>query len=83
MLEDFDKCGIHFRSLIEEINTATPGGKLIFHIFGALAEFERVLISERTCEGMKAARARGVHPASSSRTASAARMRPHCSKWTA
>jgi DNA invertase Pin-like site-specific DNA recombinase len=60
MLEDFDKRGIHFRSLTEEINTATPGGKLIFHIFGALAEFERGLIIERTREGMKAARARGV-----------------------
>src|SRR6516162_2222656 len=60
MIEDFDKRGIHFRSLTEEINTATPGGKLIFHIFGALAEFERGLIIERTREGMKAARARGV-----------------------
>lgn len=38
----------------------TPGGKLIFHIFGALAEFERGLIIERTREGMKAARARGI-----------------------
>jgi hypothetical protein len=57
MIEDFDKRGIHFRSLTEEINTATPGGKLIFHIFGALAEFERGLIIERTREGMKAARA--------------------------
>jgi DNA invertase Pin-like site-specific DNA recombinase len=46
ILEDFDKRGIHFRSLTEEINTATPGGKLIFHIFGALAEFERGLIIE-------------------------------------
>ena len=60
MVEDFDKRGIHFRSLTEEINTATPGGKLIFHIFGALAEFERGLIIERTREGMKAARARGI-----------------------
>ena len=40
MIEDFDKRGIHFRSLTEEINTATPGGKLILHIFGALAEFD-------------------------------------------
>src|SRR5215469_18278135 len=60
MVEDFDKRGIHFRSLTQEINTATPGGKFIFHIFGALAEFERGLIIERTREGMKAARARGV-----------------------
>src|SRR5229473_5712239 len=60
ILEDFDKRGIHFRSLTQEINTATPGGKLIYHIFGALAEFERGLIIERTREGMKAARARGI-----------------------
>ena len=45
---------------LEEINTTTPGGKLVFHIFAALAEFERGLIIERTREGMKAARARGV-----------------------
>jgi DNA invertase Pin-like site-specific DNA recombinase len=60
IVEDFDKLGIHFRSLTEEINTATPGGKLTFHIFAALAEFERGLIIERTREGMKAARARGI-----------------------
>ena len=62
MVEDFEQRGIHFRSLTEAINTATPGGKLIFHIFGALAEFERGLIIERTREGMKAARERGVRP---------------------
>src|SRR5215471_6037098 len=60
MIEDFDKRGNHFRSLTEEINTATPDGKLIFHIFGALAKFERGLIIERTREGMRAARARGI-----------------------
>ncbi len=48
-----------FKSLQEEINTTTSGGKLIFHIFGALAEFERNLITERTQAGLKAARARG------------------------
>ena len=62
MTEDFQKRGIDFRSLTEEINTATPGGKLTFHIFAAMAEFERGLIIERTREGMKAARARGVRP---------------------
>src|SRR5215471_16526899 len=51
---------VAFRSLTEEINTTTPGGKLTFHIFAALAEFERALIIERTREGMKAARARGI-----------------------
>ena len=60
MIEEFHKRGIQFRSLTEEINTSTPGGKLVFHIFAALAEFERGLIIERTREGMKAARARGI-----------------------
>ena len=60
MIEDFHERGIQLRSLTEEINTSTPGGKLIFHIFAALAEFERGLIIERTREGMKAARARGI-----------------------
>jgi DNA invertase Pin-like site-specific DNA recombinase len=60
IIEDFNKRGIQFRSLTEDINTTTPGGKLIFHTFAALAEFERGLIIERTREGLKAARARGV-----------------------
>jgi DNA invertase Pin-like site-specific DNA recombinase len=51
--------GIGFRSLTEQIDTTTSGGKLIFHIFGALAEFERELIRERTRAGLAAARARG------------------------
>jgi DNA invertase Pin-like site-specific DNA recombinase len=51
--------GIGFKSLQESIDTTTSGGKLIFHIFGALAEFERNLIRERTMAGLAAARARG------------------------
>jgi DNA invertase Pin-like site-specific DNA recombinase len=51
--------GIGFCSLTESIDTTTPGGKLIFHVFGALAEFERDLIRERTTAGLAAARARG------------------------
>ena len=51
--------GIGFRSLTEAIDTTTAGGKLVFHIFGALAEFERDLIRERTMAGLAAARARG------------------------
>jgi DNA invertase Pin-like site-specific DNA recombinase len=51
--------GIGFKSLQENIDTTTSGGKLIFHIFSALAEFERDLIQERTRAGLKAARARG------------------------
>ena len=50
---------IWFKSLQENIDTTTSGGKLIFHIFSALAEFERDLIGERTQAGLKAARARG------------------------
>jgi DNA invertase Pin-like site-specific DNA recombinase len=51
--------GIGFKSLRENIDTTTSGGKFIFHIFGALAEFERNLIRERTQAGLTAARKRG------------------------
>jgi DNA invertase Pin-like site-specific DNA recombinase len=51
--------GVGFQSLQESINTTTSGGRLVFHIFGALAEFERNLIRERTRAGLAAARARG------------------------
>jgi DNA invertase Pin-like site-specific DNA recombinase len=54
-----EQAGVGFRSLTEQIDTTTPGGKLVFHIFGALAEFERNLIKERTQAGLMAARARG------------------------
>jgi DNA invertase Pin-like site-specific DNA recombinase len=50
---------VGFASLQENIDTTTSGGKLVFHVFGALAEFERELIRERTQAGLKAARARG------------------------
>ena len=51
--------GIYFKSVQESLDTSTPGGKLIFHVFGALAEFERDIIRERTLAGLAAARARG------------------------
>src|ERR671914_1917590 len=51
--------GVGFKSLTESIDTTNTGGRLIFHIFGALAEFERDLIRERTRAGLTAARARG------------------------
>src|SRR3989440_3679844 len=50
---------IGFKSSTENIDTTTSGGKLVFHIFGALAEFERDIIRERTNAGLRAARARG------------------------
>jgi DNA invertase Pin-like site-specific DNA recombinase len=58
-MTDLEVRGIGFKSLTENIDTTTSGGKLIFHIFGALAEFERNLIRERTAAGLIAARARG------------------------
>jgi DNA invertase Pin-like site-specific DNA recombinase len=58
-LTELHQRNIGFKSLTENIDTTTSGGKLIFHIFGALAEFERDLIRERTNAGLTAARARG------------------------
>jgi DNA invertase Pin-like site-specific DNA recombinase len=59
LLKGLKERGIEFVSLTEQIDTTTPGGKLIFHMMGALAEFERDLIRERTNAGLAAARARG------------------------
>ena len=54
-----DKRGVGFRSLQEQLDTTTSGGRLIFHIFASLAEFERDLIRERPYAGLAATRARG------------------------
>ena len=59
LVERFKKQGAGFQSLTDGIDTTTTGGKLVFHIMGALAEFERDLIRERTKAGMKAAKRRG------------------------
>jgi DNA invertase Pin-like site-specific DNA recombinase len=56
---DLQEKGIGFKSLTESIDTTTSGGKLVFHIFAALAEFEREIIKERTKAGLQSARARG------------------------
>jgi DNA invertase Pin-like site-specific DNA recombinase len=56
---DLSNRGVGFQSLQEAIDTTTSGGKLVFHVFGALAEFERDIIRERTLAGLSAARARG------------------------
>ena len=59
LVEELSVKGIGFKSLRESIDTTTPGGRLVFHVFGALAEFERALISDRTKAGLVAAKARG------------------------
>src|SRR5271155_4639060 len=58
LMAELEADRIGFQSVTESIDTTTPGGKLVFHIFGALAEFERNLIHERTYAGLAAARAR-------------------------
>lgn len=58
-VEKLEAMSVGFQSVTEAIDTTTSGGKLVFHIFAALAEFERTLIRERTRAGLKAARARG------------------------
>jgi len=59
LVNKLDESGVGLQSLQEAIDTTTSAGKLIFHVFGALAEFERNLIAERTMAGLAAARARG------------------------
>ena len=59
VVESLELKGVGFICLEQNINTTTPTGKLIFHIFGALAEFEKGLIQERTKAGLEAARSRG------------------------
>lgn len=58
-VDDLQRREIGFRTLTETIDTTTPSGRLIFHIFAALAEFERSIIRERTMAGLAAARTRG------------------------
>jgi DNA invertase Pin-like site-specific DNA recombinase len=59
LITQLSDSGIGFKSLTEQIDTTSPNGKLFFHIFASLAEFERDLIRERTRAGLLAARARG------------------------
>ena len=59
IVADLEQRGVHFESLTEKIETGSASGKLQFHVFAALAEFERGLIRERTQAGLAAARARG------------------------
>ncbi|WP_237112305.1 recombinase family protein [Mycobacteroides abscessus] len=60
LVESLSARGIHLRSLTESIDTSSASGRLILSVFGALAEFERSLIIERTQAGLQAARARGA-----------------------
>lgn len=59
LVRQMDEAGVQLRSLTEGIDTSTINGKLTFHLFAALAEFERALVRERTRAGLEAARARG------------------------
>lgn len=61
LIDTIGKQGAGFASLTEAIDTTTAGGRLVFHMMGALAEFERGLIKERTKAGMTAAKRRGKH----------------------
>jgi DNA invertase Pin-like site-specific DNA recombinase len=59
-LEELERLGVGFRSLTEAIDTTTAAGRLILHIMGAIAEFERQLVRERTAAGMRSAKSRGI-----------------------
>lgn len=59
LLDRFHAGGVHFVSMSEGINTTTPGGKMVFHIFSAVAQFQREIIVENTIGGIEAARRRG------------------------
>jgi DNA invertase Pin-like site-specific DNA recombinase len=59
IVQTIQSCGAEFRSLAEDIDTTTPAGRLVFHVFASIAQFERERISERTREGLEAARRRG------------------------
>ena len=60
VIKEIGDRGVGFQSLSESIDTTTAGGRLVFHLMGAIAEFERALITERTTAGISAARKRGV-----------------------
>lgn len=61
LMSELGNRGVEFYFLMENIDTTSAGGRLVFHLMAALAEFERSLISERTKAGMEAAKLRGIH----------------------
>lgn len=61
VIQDLGTRGVGFQSLTENIDTTTAGGRLVFHLMGAISEFERALIVERTQAGIAAAKKRGKH----------------------
>jgi DNA invertase Pin-like site-specific DNA recombinase len=84
ILDRIAATGAHFRSLTEPIDTTTPAGKLMFSILGAVAEFERSLIRQRSIAGQMAARSRGKHcgrPRSSTPDVDATVLRLWRSRW--
>jgi DNA invertase Pin-like site-specific DNA recombinase len=58
LVRELEEMGVGFRSLKESLDTTTAGGRLIFHVFGALTEFEREIIREMTMAGLESARSR-------------------------
>jgi len=74
-LEEFGRLGIEFVSLHEQVDTSTPNGKLLFHIFAAISEFERSLIRERVISGLANAKAKGKRLGRPSRNADVEQIR--------
>ena len=72
-MAELERQGIGFQSVTEAIDTTTPGGKLVFHTFAALAEFERNLIRERTHTGLEAPRRGGEKATGDRRSATSSR----------
>jgi DNA invertase Pin-like site-specific DNA recombinase len=84
VLETFGSLGIHFVSLSEAIDTATPAGKMVFTVLGAVAELERSLIVERVRAGLRNARAKGKRigrPKSGVNIAQIAQLRASNASW--